>query len=193
VTELVGRAAELRRGEEALSALRSGTAGVLVVAGEPGIGKTRLVEEILAAAERRGYVTLSAAGGELERDLPFGVVADALDPYVAAAGAAALEGLAPDDLGHLSAMLPSLSRSGPSPSMTLTQERYRAYRAVGELLVRLASRRPLVVALDDLHWADPASVELISYLLRHTPDAPVLLILAFRRHQAPARDRKSVV
>jgi ATP/maltotriose-dependent transcriptional regulator MalT len=58
---------------------------------------------------------------------------------------------------------------------------------VRTLLERLASRRPLVLALDDVHWADPASIELLAHLIRHAPNGPVLLILAFRSHQAPTR------
>lgn len=184
---LVGRDAERALGEQALEAVRGGSSGFLVVLGQPGIGKTRLVGEFTAEAERRGYLCLGGRGGELERDLPFGVVAYALDAYTAALGPA-LDDLDAEILGHLAAVLPSFS--GPRPtSEVLQEERYQAFRAVRALLERLAARRPLVLALDDLHWADPASVELLSYLVRRPPAAPVLLLLALRPHQAPARLR----
>ena len=69
--------------------------------------------------------------------------------------------------------------------MALQHERYRSHRAVRELLEQLASTQPLVLLLDDLHWADSASVELVGALLRRPPAAPVLLVLAVRpRHVA---------
>ena len=92
---------------------------------------------------------------------------------------------------------PSSSTSSPRSSRPLragrdgaarsvADERYRAHRAVRRLLELLAGERPLVVVLDDLHWSDEASIELLAALLRREPDAPVLLALAFRPGQAPA-------
>lgn len=137
-------------------------------------------------ARRSGAVGSSSAAeeGELELELPFGVVADALDAYVAGL-LPALEELGPEALAQMAAVLPSVTPSGGSAT-TVQEERYRAYRAVRVLLERLAFRRPMVLALDDLHWADPASIELISYLVRH-PHRASSFRLAFRTHPAPAR------
>jgi len=72
------------------------------------------------------------------------------------------------------------------PITVLENDRYRLHRAVRSLLERLARSRPLVLILDDLHWADPASCELIASLLRRPPEAAVLLALAYRSGRAPA-------
>ncbi len=83
-------------------------------------------------------------------------------------------------------MLPSLAglaRGEPSAQ----DERYRAHRAVRELLERIAATKPLVLVLDDVHWADPASAELIGALLRRPPDAAVMLVAAARPRQLPER------
>ena len=77
----------------------------------------------------------------------------------------------------------AVDRAGGAPSGGLQDERYRAHRAVRALLVALAARRPLVVALDDLHWADDASLELVAHLLRRPPRARILCALAFREGQ----------
>ena len=84
-------------------------------------------------------------------------------------------------------MLPSLADLAAASGPVLQDERYRAHRAVRELLERLALRRPLVLVLDDVHWADPASVELLAALLRRPPDAAVLLVMAGRPRQLPER------
>jgi predicted ATPase len=108
VSELVGRQAELRLGEQALDSVSRGHAGLLFVVGQPGIGKTRLVDELLRGAERRKYLVLNGRGGELEQELPFGIFADALDAYVAAVG--------PElEPSTISLNGPSLARRSPNP------------------------------------------------------------------------------
>ena len=87
---------------------------------------------------------------------------------------------------ELAYVLPSF-RPVSGGGTLLQDERYRAHRAVRELLERLAARRPLVLVLDDVHWADAASVDLLAALLRTPPDAAVLLVMAVRPRQIPDR------
>ena len=180
----VGRELELAQLESVLDVLETGSAACVAVDGEPGIGKTRLLGELREHAERRGHLVLVGSATEFERELPFSVWVDALDAYVTSQEAE-LEDVWDAELAdELAEIIPSLRRTGPR---SVADERYRTYRAVGRLLELLASSRPLVVVLDDLHWSDEASLELLAALLRRAPDAPVLLALAFRRGQAPAR------
>ena len=79
---LVGRADELGSLDQILSELDRDRAGAIELAGEPGIGKTRLLRELAHRAEARGHVVLSGSAAELEQDLPFSVFVDALDEYV---------------------------------------------------------------------------------------------------------------
>ena len=188
VTEhLVGRAAELGTLEDAVEGLkRAGPAATLLV-GDPGIGKTRLLAELAAHADARGRVVLGGSASELEADLPFWVFVDALDEFVA--------GLEPRRLGtldgqvraELQLVFPSMPRQEAPSGPALQDERYRTHRAVRELLECIASRAPLVLVLDDVHWADPASIDLLAALLRTPPSAPVLLALAARPRQLPER------
>ena len=76
-----------------------------------------------------------------------------------------------------------MAELGEDPAPGLPDERYRSHRAVGTLLALLANRRPLVLALDDVQWADDASIELLSHLLRRRPSGPVLLAFAYRPRQ----------
>ena len=84
-------------------------------------------------------------------------------------------------------MFPSLSGLGRGGAAGLHDERYRTGRAVRELLERLAATKPLVLLLDDFHWADPASVDLLLGLLRRPPSAAVLVVVGARPNQGPAR------
>lgn len=181
----VGRGRELAVVERALGLLASRTSGWVALAGEPGIGKTRLVAEVGARAQSRGYLVRTGRGTELERAVPFGIAVDALDDYLSGLDPRRLAQLGADRLGELAAVFPSLASLEARTPSALQAERYRAHRAVRALLERLAGSRPLVLALDDLHWADAASVELVGHLLRRPLDAPVLLVLAFRPRQLP--------
>lgn len=177
--ECVGRETELEIIAGALARLDEGTGGAIAVAGEPGIGKTRLLAEAGARAEARGCLLLEGQATELERDFPFGVVVDALDPYLASLTAPHLRALTHGQRRLLAAVFPALAGHEADGALP-AEERFRSHRAVRELLGLLARTRPLVLVLDDVHWADAASLELLDHLLRRPPDAPVLLLLAHR-------------
>jgi DNA-binding NarL/FixJ family response regulator/tetratricopeptide (TPR) repeat protein len=187
VRPTVGRDSELEQLEAALEALAQEGSVCVAVEGEPGIGKTRLLVELQSRAEERGHVVLTGSATEFERDLPFSVWVDALDAYVASQELGLQDEWDADAVDELAEVIPSLRRSDGGARSSVADERYRAHRAVRRLLELLAADRPLVIVLDDLHWSDGASIELLGALLRRGPDAPVLLALAFRRGQAPAR------
>jgi ATP/maltotriose-dependent transcriptional regulator MalT len=184
---LVGRAETCGVFDDALAGLDSGRSAALGLVGEPGIGKTRLLAELAARADGRGQLVLYGSASELERDLPFWVFVDALDEYVQGLEPRRFEALEDDVRTELAHVLPSLSRFGAARGATFQHERYRSHRAVRELLERLTATKPLVLVLDDLHWADSASVELLGGLLRRPPAAAVLVALAVRPRQAPER------
>src|SRR5215470_18398627 len=155
---LVGRADELGSLEQILGELDRGCPGVIELAGEPGIGKTRLLRELAARAGARGHLVLSGAASEFERDLPFSVFVDALDEYLAGLEPdrlAVLDGAVRAELAHI---FPSLSALADGQQVAPQHERYRSHRAVRALLEHLAQTLPLVLVLDDFHWADSASV-----------------------------------
>ena len=185
--QLVGRAAELEAIDRALGELCDGQTARLVIQGEPGIGKTRLLAELAKRADARGCTVLGGSASELERDLPFWVFVDALDEYVAGLDPRLAAALSDEVRSELAHVLPSVSEPVSGGGTLLQDERYRAHRAVRELLEQLAARRPLVLALDDVHWADAASVELLTALLRSPPDAAVLVVMAARPRQISDR------
>ena len=185
---LLGRESELAALDRLLEALATGEGGVLWITGEPGIGKTALVTEALERSDGRGYMALSGRAAEYEQDVPFGVFVDGLEPR--------LELLAEDDPGLLengelelaAGVFPSLaSLDDGRKGIGEQDERHHLLRSMRRLLNRLASTQPLVLALDDLHWADGASVDLLCHLLHRPFEEPVLLLLASRPGQTPPR------
>jgi ATP/maltotriose-dependent transcriptional regulator MalT len=123
---------------------------------------------------------LSGVATDLERDVPFAVFVDALDQYLAGLEPPGLSVLDPQVQAELAHVFPSLWTLGAAEAVAPQHERYRSHRAIRALLEHLAAARPLLLLLDDLHWADPASVELLGALLRRPPAAPVALALALR-------------
>ena len=184
---LFGRAEELSTLDRVLTDLDEGSSAAILLVGEPGIGKTRLLAELAARADARRHLVLAGSASELERDLPFSVFVDALDEYVRGMERSRLAALDDDVRTELAHVFPSLATLATEGEVALQDERYRSHRAVRALLEQLAWLQPLVLVLDDLHWADSASVELVGALLRRPPAAPVLLALAERPRQAPER------
>jgi DNA-binding CsgD family transcriptional regulator len=177
---IVGRTAILDRLERLLDA--SGVTGhVVAIAGEAGLGKTRLARCLVAGARERGRVVLVGRASPLEAALPLGVLQDALRderrgaadiPVPADPLAAAFPGL----------LLPELAApGGPGPTL----DRGALLEAAARYLRARASPAGLVLVLEDLHWADPTSHALAGYLARATQDSPILLVLTYRADEAP--------
>ena len=173
--------------DQALDLLHDGQGTALAVVGEPGIGKTRLLSELAARADRRGLLVLAGSAAELERDLPFWVFVDAIEEFVRGLEPRRLAEFDDDVRIELGRVFPALAGLASEAGAAPVHERYRAHRAVRELLERLTAIKPLVVLLDDVHWADPASVDLLGALWRRPPDAAVLIAVAMRPRQAPPR------
>lgn len=178
--KLVGRQPELTR----LAALLRGdprTPRVAAVSGEPGIGKTRLLRAFAAHARGEGWAVEWGQAAEFEREVPFGVFADALaGPFDAAVLA---DRLGEDVIALLRHVFPD---AGPGADL-VDVERYRLHRAVRSLLAALSADQGLVLVLDDVHWADDGSIELLDHLLRHPPGVGLVLVLAHRARQLPPR------
>ena len=185
-SDFVGRTTELDALDAALTALEDGTPRAVEVVGPAGIGKSRLLSELGGNASARGHVVLRGSGAELEQDLPYWVFVDALDDYVAGLDPRRLERLDAATRSELGQLLPALADAAEA-SETALHERYRTHRAARALLERLAIQQPLVLLLDDFHWADPASTDLLSALLQRPPAAGVLIALAARPQQLPKR------
>jgi ABC-type oligopeptide transport system substrate-binding subunit/class 3 adenylate cyclase len=202
-TRLVGRSRELGQGRDALEALRAGRGGVLVVAGDAGIGKSRLLAELRELAEREGSSWLEGRCVSYGESLPYWPFRDLLRGEWIGAGVEEPElrvrvglrrrleqlfdGRADELYPYLGGLLEvALEHEAEARTSQLSPEalQWRTFEVVGQLFARLAETAPLVLALEDLHWADPTSVLLLEQLLSLAEEAPVLLVLSLR----PERD-----
>jgi ATP/maltotriose-dependent transcriptional regulator MalT len=176
---LIGRDRELAALAGALGRARDGAACALVVEGEPGIGKSRLLAELAARAEGEGFRVAGARASEAELDLPYAALTEALDPVLRDRR---VEGLGLEDPGALAGFLaPLRALAEPQPA-----DGHRVHRALRDLLAALAAGAPLLLWLDDAHWLDPASAAALAALLRRLPAGAVLVAAAARAGQAPA-------
>jgi DNA-binding SARP family transcriptional activator len=185
---LVGRAKEWDELSRAYDAVAE-DGRFVAVQGEAGIGKTRLVEDFLAWGRQRGATSISARSHEDETNLAYGLVIDALTSAVRAGRLDWTGGLADRTLVEASRLVPELAeaRHGlpPAPALDGPGARSRFLEAVVEVLcAAVAGDRPGIVFLDDLHWADDSSLELVAYLVRRLRGRPVCIVAAWRAEQS---------
>lgn len=171
----MGRQGEIARVRAALAETkRSGRATVVEMVGDPGIGKSSLLAAALAEAENAGMATVSAKA--THGGVPFGALGEALGDLVAER-----EWRPGDDRAALAEIFPELREFRVERA-----QRDRIHRAMRGLLEKVSSQG-LVLALDDMHWADSALVELLSYLVRQPPRTRVLIVMAYRPRQVDPR------
>src|SRR3954453_14165901 len=146
LTTLVGRQTELDLLEQMLEEGCAGSPQIVSVTGEPGIGKSSLLAELLRRAEERGCLALRGSAAQFEGDLPFGLIIDALDESLESLAPSAFHSLETETLAELGGVFPALKSLDPgSDEPTTAAERHRAYRAARELLERLAAKQPPVL------------------------------------------------
>lgn len=176
----VGRTAEFRALRQSLQRVMSGERQIVLISGEPGIGKTATVKDLADEAVQLGAVALYGASFE-------GDGQPLLAPWVQAIGSS----IAVTDARYVTDLAPVLSRVVPGagtkrseaslPALSATEERFRLYDGITRYVERVADDAPTVVVLDDLHWADTDSLALLGYVCRSISDRRIFLIATYRQ------------
>jgi predicted ATPase/predicted Ser/Thr protein kinase len=181
---LIGREEEWRQLHAAWQRAVAGRRQLALVGGEPGIGKTRLVMEFARAAASEGHALLGRCDQEaLVPQQPF---VEALDWYVRESPPTLLDAALADldGLWELAQLVPSLARrvAPVREAVDANPEgrRYRLFEAVAKLVSSIAARRPLLLLLEDLHWADRPTLLLLRHLLRSSHEAPLFIVATYR-------------
>ncbi|MEO3746056.1 AAA family ATPase [Plantactinospora sp. B5E13] len=187
---LVGRQSELALLRDALKRVRADEPAAMLVGGEAGVGKTRLIEEFGRYAVAEGGRLLLGQCLELgEEGLPFAPFAAALRQVLRTDGPAAFDGYERDfarllpELGRLTTTGPVDNPDRPvqsGPGLVLDAHRGYLFELVAGLFTRLAAERPLVLVIEDLHWADRSTRDLIAFLARVVRPDRMLLICTYR-------------
>jgi len=193
VTPLVGRSNEYGLLVGLLTRLEGGTGHTVLIEGEPGIGKSRLMREVARYGVGLGLPTLATNCYEIERAMPYQPVIDLITRALDRASPAALGGLAPVSLAELAALVPEVAERFPDlPRLSSDfpeARQARLSRAVVQLLGALRADRPLLVMVDDIQWVDDASAQVLHYLARRAVDQPVLAVYAYRDEELDSDER----
>jgi len=181
---LVGRAPQLEALSHLIVQAHNSPGQTALIAGEAGVGKSRLVVEANALAARQGFAVLRGRCFEPDRVLPYAPLIDLLRTFLASSSpeqiAEALGPTAPElvkPLPELANVLPGLA---PSPAMEPEQNRRQIAQAFVQFFAQLAGRGPLLVIVEDLHWSDEASLEVLLAFARRIQLQPTLLLLTYR-------------
>lgn len=185
-TPFVGRSAERTTLSTALTRGVDGSGSLVLIGGEPGIGKTRLAEEAAAEAAGRGFRVLSGHCYEREGASPYVAFVDILE--MALTQAESPDAFLADTLGdaapEVARLLPRLRRLLPALPAPLDlppeQERRYLFTCLSEVLARLAGARPTLVMLDDLQWADEPTLLFLEHLAPHLSQLPLVVVATYR-------------
>ncbi len=176
---LIGREREVAQLNDLLSSTLRGRSASLFIVGAAGIGKSRLAQELVATAGMRGWRSCAAQLQASDAQRPLGVFVDLFAALLQLPGAL---GCSPASLSQLRLLTEHDVRATNEPQRSqeaeAVQERLR--HAAGELVESVASEGPLVLVIDNLHWCDDASIQLLQHLVSHSENLPVMWALTAR-------------
>ncbi|MHB9863462.1 BTAD domain-containing putative transcriptional regulator [Streptomyces sp. YIM S03343] len=189
---LVGRAEEVSVLRSVLDDRSERGPRLVEIVGEPGIGKTRLLAEFRTLAVHSGAQVLTGRAAEIS-EIPYGLFIDALESSPPPVDPDRPQSLVADEREMQGSLFTLLADPHTAGQASLPAERFRLHRAVRELLEEVHPGSASALVLDDVHWADESSIELIEYLVRHPPRRAVTVVLAYRPRQIPPRLASALV
>jgi tetratricopeptide (TPR) repeat protein/transcriptional regulator with XRE-family HTH domain len=176
---MVGREVELGQMLAAAQDVIKGEGRLVLLAGEPGIGKTRLVQELTVALHERGFLLAAGRCTEADETVPYHPFVEALTALYQLAPSA-LRATVSQDWPQLAALLPEEWARAHVQGGRQPEDQQLLFFAVSRFLEAMTANAPLALLLDDLHWADGSSLKLLTHLAHHTRTLPILLLGTYR-------------
>jgi tetratricopeptide (TPR) repeat protein len=182
LTRLIGRTAELSRLKTALNDALNHKSSIVAVQGEAGVGKTRLMQELVVPVHEKGVVVL--AGRAKEERFPYGPWVELLREYIGETPGELLRRILGSNASELARLVPDIAAKigtvPPSRPLAEEQDRIRLYEAITQFLISICSEKTLVLLLDDMHWTDQASLGLLEHFVMGSSNYPVLTLVGYR-------------
>jgi tetratricopeptide (TPR) repeat protein len=179
-TKFVGREQERTTLQRCLDQVSHGEGRVVMIGGEPGVGKTRLAREAGAEASEKGFLVLAGSCYDRDDPIPFGPLVEMLEARARGPDQTAFREALGNDASEIARLMPQLRRLFPDidppaqPSAELSRQ--ILFTALSELLARAAANRPVFILLEDLHWADEGTLSVLNFLSRRIFRIPVMIV-----------------
>jgi len=184
---LIGRTAEMTALQECIQQTASGQGGVVLLSGEAGIGKSRLVEELKRSASAQAFQLLGGQCFPADRSCPYAPLLDLLRAFLAplssteiatvmGSSARALFPLLPEHVQHL----PEMASLSPLSSLDPEQEKRRLFATLAEVFTNQAITQPVLLMVEDIHWSDESTLEFLLFFARKTAASRLLMLLTYR-------------
>ena len=193
-TTFVGRAAELELFGKAVDRMLAGRQEIVTLLGEPGIGKTRCAEVFARAAEDQGALVLWGRCFEEPGAPPYWPWVQIVREYIEASSPSEARLAMGSALPHIAAIIPELANETDAPQLpaaesvgTMPQARFRAFDAIGRMFGKAARHVPLMLVIDNVHWADAPSLSLLEFLCQALSRCRVLMLCTYRDAEVSRR------
>lgn len=183
-TPFVGRESELGQLERTLEQVVRGRGGVVLIGGEPGVGKTRLAEEVAQRAQQKGLLSFTGHCYEMEAAIPYAPFVEILEATVETIPADILREIIGDSAPELARFAPQIRKIFPdvvvSSDLPAEEDRRFTFNSISRYMRRSAGARPIMLILDDLHWGDDSTLLLLEHLALNLTDVPVFVVGTYR-------------
>ena len=188
---LIGRDQQLAAVGRVLSRGRDGNGNVALIVGEAGVGKSRLLRAMTEEARAAGFFVLTGAAFESERTIPYAPLLDLVRLFAGGASPAVVAHVLAPAAAELTAIFPELRSVlrdvAPGTTTDPESDKRRLFHALAQVVTALVRTQPVLLAFEDVHWSDDATLDLVFHLARSHASQPVVIALTYRGEETTPR------
>ena len=188
---IVGRDAEIDAVRTVLDRARAGAGQVALIVGEAGVGKSRLLRAMVEQARQAGFFTMRGSSFESDSSIPYAPLLDMVRLFAESASPALVGHVLAPAASELVALFPELQpllpETTPSPTSDPDADKRRLFHALARTITLLSHTQPVFIAVEDVHWCDDATLDLIFHLARSHAAQPMVIVLTYRAEEVGPR------